>query len=193
LIICTFLAVIAAWARDHNHLRSQLLQSEVARAEEKRESQKIADELVSRNHRHARSRREFDEKQNGPYERLPETHPVYSAHPDAILKLNDLGVKLYVNRRDEVVLANVPDTTNFKEVFSELQNFPTLVFVYFTTGPLLDGNDWGTAEFRRAYADACARPIMRTFATSDQFRRDAYAELRRQLPQIEATEWVGAF
>ncbi|MDP6553400.1 MAG: GxxExxY protein [Pirellulaceae bacterium] len=45
----------------------------------------------------------------------------------------------------------------------------------------------------KPYAEASARGFLRTFMISEQFRRDAYAELRRQWPHIEATEFAGAF
>ncbi|HUG67169.1 MAG TPA: hypothetical protein VMM76_05435 [Pirellulaceae bacterium] len=151
--------------------------------------------MTKTNQQHAQSRLTFDKQQNGPYERLSEAHSAYTTHAETISKLRDLGVQLHVNRRNEMVLADVPDTTNFKEVFSELKAFPTLGFVYFTTGPLPLGVawDWDSEEFRKVYAEASAGPILRTISVNEQLRRDAYRELRSQLPHVEATEWAGAF
>ena len=193
LIVCSCVAVLAAWAHDHNRLRKLLEVADAALAEEKLASQKLADELSRRNQLHARSRREFDEKQNGPYQRIPETHPAYTTHGETISKLKDLGVQLYVNRHDDVILADVPDTTNFEEVFTKLKTFPTLGFVNFTLGALPDGYDWDSEEFRNAYAEAGGRAALRTFELAGHFRRDAYAELRGQLPHVETTERPGAF
>lgn len=195
LIVCTFVAVLAAWAHDHNRLKQQLHLADAALAEQESETQKLADQLARRSQLHAQSRLAFDKQRNGPYKRLSETNEVYATHAKTISKLRDLGVQLHVNRRNEVVLADVPDTTNFKEVFSELEAFPTLGFIYFTTGPLPQGVawDWDSEEFRKVYAEASSGPISRTISVGGQLRRDAYNELRSQLPHVEATEWVGAF
>ena len=189
LAVCVVVAILGGWLHDHRRLRAQL---DAMRADNE-EVQRLKAELSSAKSGHANACLEFHRQLYGPFRRLTDPYTAHSEQAELLRKLRDLGVHPEIDQNGDIVFARVPDTTNFKEAFELLQAFPTLRFVYFDTGPLPPGYNWNSPEFRRAYADAANRVGMRTFILSDHFRREAYAELRRQLPHIEAIEWPGAF
>jgi hypothetical protein len=189
LAACFIVAILGGWLHDHRRLRANL---DAMRADNE-EAQRLKAELSSAKSGHANACLEFHRQLYGPFRRLTEPYATHSEQAELLRELRDLGVHLETDQQGDVVFARVPDTTNFKEAFGLLKAFPTLRFVFFCTGPLPPGYNWNSPEFRRAYADAANRVVMRTFIVSGHFRRDAYAELRRQLPHIEAIEWPGAF
>ena len=190
LTICAFLAVFSAWMQDRARLGRRLFLIKTQLTERETECMQLRENIRKIDSRHAHACLERDQELNGPYQPLSESDISDPRVAKRLASLLAIGVQLYVNRKGDVSLADVPDTTDFNWAFGKLSFFQTLRFVRFTVGPILPDRNWRSPNFRKAYADALSRPINSHVTMPDE---RCYQEAKRELQQLPHVETIARY
>jgi hypothetical protein len=128
----------------------------------------------------------LDLAKHGPY--------VAVANADIPKSLQELGVRVFRDRNGQVARAEVPDTTNFDEAATSLQEYPHLRIVTFVAGPVITGPvEWDSPVYRSKYVAAMSQSRIRTFTLNPENRQRALAVFREKLGDVKIETKLGAF